>query len=168
MHLRPSHLLSHPYTPPRSYLLTTQAHAADLALTLPTHLQRSTHTWPSELSQPKLRRSATRCSPRPVPACHYSKTAPTPTPAASRRACSPCKSGVEASGMVRRCHSSQRLETPEKRHRSQGDDGSIGPSALSGPAIVTGSISAQQAAASGRSQRARAVPAATERRPRQV
>ena len=49
--------------------------------------------------------------------------------------------------------------------RSRADDGSIGPSALIDSGGVAGSTSAQQIVASCRSQRARAVPAATARRP---
>jgi hypothetical protein len=48
---------------------------------------------------------------------------------------------------------------------SLADAGSIGPSALPASAAMTGSASAQQIAANGEHQRARAVPVTRERRP---
>ena len=53
----------------------------------------------------------------------------------------------------------------ENGQSSRADDGSIGPSALPASAAVMGSISAQQTPASRLSQRARPVPAGSERRP---
>jgi hypothetical protein len=60
----------------------------------------------------------------------------------------------------------QEARSTQNGQSSRADDGSIGPSALSAPADVTRSISAQQLPASRHSQRAQPVPTGCETRPR--